>query len=266
MFSATDHVFIRTTSLHIKSDPMEMDLLDLAESFCQPIVDDEALRCPLLDLQRFKDLIIDRNSLHFCAWVKCANRLRSHEDDDGPIFCSKDCQFLSQQFSASLIRDNPHSAVGRVVERFPDQQPPKPLKSFVPDGIEGFRVRVGPQRHILDAIEEWFGGFRVTSFSGMSPVQTKIFDFVNECLRAIDAQLKKVEPVVAFFTNINAKDPNVLLTAPKPVQMAFALAVFEYLTEAEVLPALPTFDIAPALYEDVSGIVAQADAEDEWMG
>jgi hypothetical protein len=77
-------------------------------------------------------------------------------------------------------------------------------------------VSVEPQRHILDAIEEWFGGFRVTSFTGMSPAQTKIFDFVNDCMRAIDPQVKKVAPVMAFFTNINAKDPDRLLMRLNP--------------------------------------------------
>jgi hypothetical protein len=249
-----------------KHHRFQMDLLNLIDQYIQPIVDDEALRDPLLNLELYKELIIERNTEHLCSWPKCPNRLSIRPNDEGPIFCSQDCQFLSQQFAASLLPDRPNSAIGRVIERFPEQQPPKPLKAFVSDGVEGFRVRVGPHRHILDAIERWFGGFHVTTFKGLSEAQTKIFNCVNECLKAVGSQLKRVEPIMAFFTNVDAKDPEVLLEAPKPVQMAFALAVYEYLTQAEVTPALSNFDIPPALYEDVAGIVAQADDEDELLG
>jgi hypothetical protein len=240
-----------------------MDLLNLTDKFQQPIVEDEALRDPLLTIDLYKDLLLERNSEHFCAWAKCSKRLGHHDEDDGPIFCSRNCQFMSQQFAASLVPEPQHSAVGRIVERFPDQRPPQPLKRFIPDGIEGFRVRVGPHRHILDTVETWFGGFQVMSFQGMSPAQIKLFQMVNECLKAINAELKRVEPVISFFINVNVDDPEVLLTAPKPVRMAFALAVYQYLTEAEVTPALGSLDIPIGLYEDVVGIVSQMDAEDE---
>jgi hypothetical protein len=240
-----------------------MDLVDLIDKFQQPIVPDDALSDPLLDISLYKDLLLERNSEQLCAWAKCAKRLPRHADDEGPFFCSRNCQFMSQQFAASLVPEPKQSAVGRIVERFPDQQPPKPLRTFLPDRVEGFRIRVGPHRHILDAIEKWFGGFRVMSFRGMSDAQARLFDLVNECLRAIDAQLKRVDVVVAFFVNVDVKDPDILLSAPKPVQMAFALAVYEYLAEAEVRASLPSFDIGPALYDDMLGIVTQADDEDE---
>ena len=237
-------------------------IFELALKFCEPIVDDAVLADPQIDVKLYKDLLIERNSVNFCAWAKCTNRVHVGLEEKNAIFCSQKCQFMSQQFAASLVQDK-KGPIGRVVEKFAEQKPPKPLKKSAPDEVEGFKIRVGPYRHILNDIERWFGGFRVFSFKGMSPEQTQVFDCVNECLKEIGSQLmKNSQEIVQFFCNINVTEPKTLLEAPKPVRMAFALAIYEYLTDAEVQPALPEFQIDAALYEDIWGIVCSTDAGD----
>jgi hypothetical protein len=239
-----------------------MQHLALAAQFCEPIVPDDALKSPLLNLETYKDMLVERNSAHYCAWAKCGNPVRSDPHSDIAVYCSSGCQFINQQFGASLVPGRPDSRIGAIVERFPDQRPPKPLTKGKADEIEGFRVRVGPDRATLDAIEKWFGGFRVFSFKGMTEGQTRIFELVNECLKPTGAELKRNQANVEFFVNIDVKDPTILTKAPRKIQMAFALAIYELLTDAEVRPALASFQIPVALYEDMLGIVSQAEDDD----
>jgi len=241
-----------------------MRRIEYTEKFCEPVASDDTLRDPILDFEMYKDLLIERNAADLCAWAKCPNKVRADGSDEVAVFCSKTCQFLSQQFGSSLIPERSDPRIRAVVERFPDQRPPKPLCKPKPDEIEGCRVRVGPHRNILDTIERWFGQFRVFSFEGMTEAQTKIFNLVNECLKTIGAELLKNRANVQFFVNICAKDPDILIKAPKPIQMAFSLAIYEFLTDAEVRPSLAGFEITQALYDDMLGIVAQAEDEGPW--
>jgi hypothetical protein len=164
-----------------------MQHLALAAQFCEPIVPDDALKSPLLDIETYKDMLVERN----CAWAKCGNPVRSDPHSDIAVYCSRECQFMSQQFGASLIPEPPDSRIGPVVERFADQRPPKLLVKGNSDAIEGFRVRVGPNSATLDAIEKWFGGFRVFSFKGMTEGQARLFELVNECLKPTGAALTR---------------------------------------------------------------------------
>ena len=239
-----------------------MDFLELADKFCEPVVSDEALQDKRVDLQMYKDLVMERNTANLCGWVKCPNRVQVSPTEKKVVFCSKECQFMNQQFVASLVEEPP-GPIGKIVEKFPDQRPPNPLKRSGADEVEGFKIRVGPHRNALNEIDRWFGGFRVFSFRGMSPEQMDLFTCVNECLKEIGAKLlTSSQDVVQFFCNINVKDPKTVLDAPKPLKMAFSLAIYEYLTQAEVQPALPSFQIEPALYEDLFGIVCKTDEGD----
>jgi len=239
-----------------------MDLLAFAERFCEPVVADDVLCDPILEIGVYRDLVLERNVNGLCGWAKCGAPVRSQPDEKTLIFCSHDCQFNSQQFGASLVPPQA-GPIGAVVERFQEQRPPKPLKRTAADEIDGFRVRVGPYRVALNEIETWFGGFRVLSFTGMSPAQAEVFACVNASLKEIGAELKRSHVGISqFFVNINVADPKVLTESPKPLRMAFAFAVYEYATRAEVRPALTAFEIPDSLYSDLWRIVCQTDESD----
>ena len=241
-----------------------MEELDLMEKFCQPVVDDETMRNPLINIEMYRDLVGERNACQLCGWAKCGNPVLYHIGDPQIVFCSEQCQFMNQQFASSLVPEQNRGPIGNVTEIFAYQKPPKPLRALASDQIEGFRVRVGPYRHILNEIEKWFGGIRVMAFKGMNKEQTALLDLVNENLKEIGAALKKNGiDVVQFFVNIRVSDPKILTEAPKPVKMAFSLAVYEYLTRAEVVPALKNLDIHLALYEDMLQIIGQTDEGEE---
>lgn len=237
-----------------------MDLLDFIDKFCEPVVSDDVLCDPQLEVSIYKDLMIERNAVSLCGWAKCGKRIETRPgDEDQVIFCSHECQFNSQQFVASLV-PTPPGPIGKVIEKFADQKPPKPRRTFIPDAIDGFRVRVGPYRQALEEIEKWFGGFSVTAFGGLSPQQTEIFDCVNGCLSETKAALEKRDPdVVAFFANIDTTNPKVLTEGPKPLKMAFAIVVHEYLTSMDAKKNLAELDIPVGLYTDLLRVVNQTD-------
>lgn len=239
-----------------------MEIVEYAGKFCEPVASDEVLRDPMLNPEMYSDLVLERNAYELCGWAKCGKKVRVLQSDTKAIFCSKKCQFMSQQFLASLMPEE-RGPVGKIVEEFADQRPPKPLKRAVADEIEGFRVRVGPYRNQLNEIEKWFGGFRVVSFTGMSPAQSTLLTFVNEHLRKAGVQLKATNmDVIDFFVNIDVRDPKVITEAPDPLKMAFSLAIYEYLVAADVKQALGKFDIPVALYEDILEIVMTTDNGD----
>lgn len=237
--------------------------LDLMEQFCEPVVKDEVLLHPnMRDVQFYRDALVERNANQICAWCKCPNRIICKNVEECPVFCSKKCQFNSQQHLASLLpQKKSNNAIGAIVEKFPDQKPPKKLHDYNADEIEGHKIRVGPFRENLNEIEKWFGNFAVASFKGMNENQKKIFDLCNEMLEPIGATLKTTPQNIYFFSNIDVKDPKILTETPEVFKRTFAFAIFELLTETDMMPGLSHFEISPSLYEDMLDIVSQSSDE-----
>lgn len=234
-----------------------MEELELFVKFCEPTVPDETLVNPLITPQLYKDLIVERNSSGFCAWCKCPNRVK-YENDKGPVFCSTDCQFYSQQFLASLSKPMPKvSVVGPIVEKFSDQRPPKQLKSCKADDIEGHRVRVGPYRDNLNEIEKWFGGFPVATLNGLTPDQEAVFELVNKTLRPFSVTFNKSADVLFYFGNMNIGNVKSVTEADEVFQKAFSIAIFDLLTQNDVSPLLKSNNITTALYDDIFDIISQ---------
>jgi hypothetical protein len=232
-----------------------MDLLDLADRFCEPVVADDVMRDPMLDPETYSDLLIERNSEDLCAWAKCAHQVSS-SDFKTATFCSKECQAQSQRFAASLVPDRPAiDGVGTIVERFADQRPPKPLTITAPDLVEGFHLRIGPHRGILDAIELWFGAVQTPPAEEMSRPQARLFEFVNGCLKDVSFELANDDATIAFFASIDLKDTALLVRAPRVVQMAFSIAIYEFLTHKDVGREVASLNMPSALYDDLLGIV-----------
>lgn len=240
-----------------------MEDLELYNKFCDPIVSDEILVNPLITPQFYKQLLIERNCSNLCAWCKCPHHIQYDDNDNsGPVFCSTDCQFYSQQFLASLSKPSPKiSVVGPIVEKFSDQRPPKPLKSCKADDIEGHRVRVGPYRDNLNEIEKWFGGFPVATLNGLTPDQEVIFELVNKTLRPFSVTFNKSPDVIFYFGNMNIGNVKAVTEADEVFQKAFSIAIFDLLTQNDVSPILKSNNITNALYDDVFDIVSQG-AED----
>jgi hypothetical protein len=235
-----------------------MDLVDLADKFCEPVVADNAMRDPMLDSDTYSNLLIERNSEDLCGWAKCPHKIVSR-DFKTVVFCSKECEAQSQRFAASLVPDRPATdQVGAIIERFADQRPPKPLTITAPDLVEGFRLRIGPHRAALDAIERWFGAVATPPPTEMSARQVRLFDFVSDCLKAVDFELARDGAAISFFASIDLTDTALLVRAPRAVQMAFSIAIYEFLTHNDVGRQVASVDMPSSLYADLLGIVSRA--------
>lgn len=236
-----------------------MEDLQLYASFCEPIVSDETLMNPLITPQMYKDLIEERNSSEgLCAWCKCNHHIKYNDDTKGPVFCSTDCQFYSQQFLASLSKPSPKiSVVGPIVEKFSEQRPPVPLKSCKPDDIEGHRVRIGPYRDNLNEIEKWFGGFPVATLNGLTPDQEAVFELVNKTLRPFGVTFNKNTDTLFYFGNMNIGNVKAITEADEVLQKAFSIAIFDLLSQQDISPLLKSNNITVALYDDIFDIVSQ---------
>jgi hypothetical protein len=234
-----------------------MEILDLADKFCEPVVADDAMRDPMLNPEMYSDLLIDRNAENLCGWAKCSHKVASG-DFKTVVFCSKECEGKSQRFVASLVPDRPPSGPGAIVERFADQRPPKPLTIMAPDLVEGFRIRIGPNRAALNAIELWFGPVKKPPPNEMSPPQAQLFDFVSDWLKSVGFELARDQAAVTFFAGIELTDTALIVQAPREVQMAFAIAIYELLTHADVGRQVAALNMPSSLYSDSFGIVSRA--------
>lgn len=239
-----------------------MEELEFLDAFTQPIVTDETLLNPLLTYDSYKDYVTERNVNQLCGWAKCPNTIECHDWREAPIFCSKDCQFNSQQFKASLNPVKKDDTIGPVHENFPEQRPPKPLKRCAANEIDGYVVRVGPYREQLNQIESWFGGFKVMPLKGLTESQEKIFEMVNKQLRPIGVTLKRTPDNLFFFGNINTNSPQVLLESDDILKNAFSYAILEVMTDTDMKPALNANKIPYSLYDDIRNIITESEKDE----
>ncbi|OHT08815.1 hypothetical protein TRFO_22573 [Tritrichomonas foetus] len=240
-----------------------MEELELLGAFCEPVVSDDVLRNPLITAEFYKDLLVERNSNDLCAWCKCPNPIRCNDLSECPIFCTTNCQFYSQQFLASLIPPSQKkAAIGPIVEKFAEQRPPKPLKAFKADDIEGHRVRVGPYRDNLNEIEKWFGEFTVAPLKGLTQDQETVFELVNKTLRPFSVTLNRTADNLFLFGNMEIGNVKALTEADEKIKQAFSIALFEMITGTDISPLLKHNNISSVLYDDMFGIVSQGADDD----
>lgn len=235
-----------------------MEYSELVTAFCQPIVKDEVLCDPSLNAQYYHELIEARNVEDLCAWCKCPHKIQLEDLSECPVFCSTDCQFYSQQFLSSLSKPTKKiSPIGPIVEKFSEQRPPKPLKAFRSEDIEGHRIRIGPYRENLNEIQQWFGGFPIAVLKGLSPEQEEVFNLVNSILKPLRITLKKNTENLFFFGNMNIRNVKALTEADDQFKKAFSFALLDLLTKTDVTTLLTENKIYTPLYDDIFNIVSQ---------
>ena len=240
-----------------------MEEIQLLSDFCEPIVSDDVLRNPKITKEFYKDLLVERNSCSLCAWCKCPHKLVVNDLSECPVFCSTNCQFYSQQFLSSLTKPSPQiSAIGPVVEKFAEQRPPKPLKVYKSDNIEGHKVRVGPYRDNLNEIERWFGGFLSAPLNGLTADQKAVFELVNKTLRPFSVELENQADNIFFFANMDIRNVKALTEADDMLKKVFSIAMFELLTGTDITPLIKHNKIPMSLYNDMFEIVSQGTDDD----
>ena len=238
--------------------------LDLIEKFCEPIVDDDVLLNPVCrNKDDFMALMEERNAAGFCGWPKCNKKVtvKTKGAITQPIFCSDNC-FRRFENMFAMSRAKKKSPIGKIVEKFSDQKPPKKLTNLNPDAIEGMRVRVGPYHKILDEIELWVGDFPCSGLIKRNEKQEQIFQVVQHALKRLGSTLKEKPEVNYWFVNMDVKDLKLFMDQDDNFKDAFGLALYEVMTGTDCGPEIQHMKFSMKVYDDLVNILASLQPDD----
>ena len=237
---------------------MESIDIDFVEKFCQPIADDEVLLDPICrNKDDFMSLMEERNNYGYCGWPKCDKKVTVKEKGaiTQPIFCSDLCfHRFENMFAMSRAKRN--TPIGKIVEKFTDQKPPKKLVNMDPDAIEGMKVRIGPYHKILDEIELWVGDYPCSGLMKRNEKQEQIFQVVQKALKRLSTSLKENPEVNYYFVNMDVKDLKQFMEQPDDFKDAFGLALYEVMTGTDCGPEIKHMEFPMSVYDDLVNILA----------
>ena len=239
--------------------------LEFIEAFCKPIVDDETLLNPICrDKDDFMALMEERNAANLCGWPKCDHHVEPEDKGaiKNPIFCSQLC-FAKFKNMFEMTRNRKDAPIGKIVEKFSDQKPPKKLGICNPENVDGMRVRIGKYHKILDEIELWVGEYPCPGFIKRNEKQEQIFQVCQKAVKRVGAKLLETPQVNYYFVNMDVIDLKQFMEQDDDFKDAFGLALYEVMTGTDCGPEIEHMKFEMSVYDDLVNILAYLQPEDD---
>ncbi|EAY05428.1 hypothetical protein TVAG_197290 [Trichomonas vaginalis G3] len=237
--------------------------LELIDAFVKPIIDDATWDDPALrDKSVFMDLMCERNNEDLCGYPRCSNKIPHQKKIvTEPIFCSKAC-FKKFQQVFSKNKAEKRNPIGKIVEKFTDQRPPKKLTCFHSDRVEGAQVRTGDFSEILNEIEMWVGDIPGSPLQELNYKQKVVKDIVQAGLKQINITLKDVPEINFYFVNLDVRNLDKLSKAPEIFQKAFSFAMWELISGTDMTNEINHIRFDMAIYDELVQILGEMEPED----